>query len=71
MNPEAIPYESFRIDDIRFAYQRAGQGGLPVVLLHGRPQTSWAWRRGTAVAASPIARTNYPRNARWNRLKPL
>lgn len=43
MNPETIPYESLRIDDMRFAYQRAGHGGLPVVLLPGWPQTSLAW----------------------------
>nr|WP_242525497.1 alpha/beta hydrolase [Pseudomonas fluorescens] len=30
---------------MRFAYYRAGHGGVPVVLLHGWPQTSWAWRR--------------------------
>nr|WP_272983733.1 alpha/beta hydrolase [Pseudomonas lurida] len=30
---------------MRFAYHRAGHGGVPVVLLHGWPQTSWAWRR--------------------------
>lgn len=29
------PAESLRAGDIRFAYQRAGQGGLPIVLLHG------------------------------------
>ena len=38
-------YESLRIDDMRFAYRRAGGDGPPVVLLHGWPQTSFAWRR--------------------------
>lgn len=52
MNPETIPYESLRIDDMRFAYQRAGHGGLPVVLLHGWPQTSWAWRRVTPLLSA-------------------
>ncbi|WP_201192460.1 alpha/beta fold hydrolase [Pseudomonas fluorescens] len=45
MTPEMNDYESVRIGDMRFAYYRAGHGGVPVVLLHGWPQTSWAWRR--------------------------
>ena len=45
MNLEMNDYESMRISDMRFAYHRAGHGGVPVVLLHGWPQTSWAWRR--------------------------
>ena len=40
---------SLRIDDMRFAFRRTGQGGMPVVLLHGWPQTSWAWRRVTPL----------------------
>ena len=38
-------YETLRIDDMRFTYCRVGSGGTPVVLLHGWPQTSLAWRR--------------------------
>lgn len=45
MNLEMNDYESMRISDMRFAYHRAGHRGVPVVLLHGWPQTSWAWRR--------------------------
>jgi len=45
VNLEMNDYESMRISDMRFAYHRAGHGGVPVVLLHGWPQTSWAWRR--------------------------
>lgn len=45
MNLEMNDYESMRISDMRFAYHRVGHGGVPVVLLHGWPQTSWAWRR--------------------------
>ena len=41
----APTYESLRIGDMRFAFRRVGQGGMPVVLLHGWPQTSFAWRR--------------------------
>ncbi len=37
--------ESLRVGDTRFAYHRAGHGGVPIVLLHGWPQTSRAWRR--------------------------
>ena len=44
MNPD-MSYESLRVDDIRFAFHRVGHGGPPVVLLHGWPQTSFAWRR--------------------------
>ncbi|MFJ7439647.1 alpha/beta fold hydrolase [Methylorubrum thiocyanatum] len=44
MSPDAS-YESLRIDDMRFAFRRSGGGGTSVVLLHGWPQTSWAWRR--------------------------
>ena len=53
MNPEMIAYESLRIGDMRFAYHRAGHGGVPIVLLHGWPQTSWAWRRVTPLI-SPV-----------------
>ena len=35
MNPETVAYESLRIGDMRFAYHRAGHGGVPIVLLHG------------------------------------
>ncbi len=49
MNPETIVYESLRIGDMRFAYHRAGHGGVPIVLLHGWPQTSWAWRHVTPL----------------------
>lgn len=45
--------ESMRPDDIRFAYRRTGRGGVPFVLLHGWPQTSWAWRRVTPLI-SPV-----------------
>lgn len=38
-------YHSLHIDDVRFAYSRTGEGGTPVLLLHGWPQTSFAWRR--------------------------
>jgi pimeloyl-ACP methyl ester carboxylesterase len=53
VSPEADAYESIRIDDMRFAYHRAGHGGVPIVLLHGWPQTSWAWRRVTPLL-SPL-----------------
>ncbi len=33
-----------RAGDVRFAYHRAGHGGMPILLLHGWPQTSRAWR---------------------------
>jgi pimeloyl-ACP methyl ester carboxylesterase len=52
VNPEAVAYESLRIGDTRFAYHRAGHGGVPIVLLHGWPQTSWAWRRVTPLLSS-------------------
>jgi pimeloyl-ACP methyl ester carboxylesterase len=53
VSPEADAYESMRIGDMRFAYHRAGHGGVPIVLLHGWPQTSWAWRRVTPLL-SPV-----------------
>ncbi len=49
MSPETVAYESIRIDDMRFAYRRAGHGGVPILLLHGWPQTSRAWRRVTPL----------------------
>ena len=52
MNAKLEPYESLRTGDVRFAYHRAGQGGLPIVLLHGWPQTSHAWRRVTPLLIS-------------------
>ena len=36
---------SIRAGDIRFAHYRSGEGAQAVVLLHGWPQTSYAWRR--------------------------
>jgi pimeloyl-ACP methyl ester carboxylesterase len=54
VNPETDAYESMRIDDMRFAYHRAGHGGVPIVLLHGWPQTSRAWRRVTPLL-SPVS----------------
>ena len=45
MTPETNACPSMRIDDMRFAYRRTGHGGAPVLLLHGWPQTSHAWRR--------------------------
>jgi pimeloyl-ACP methyl ester carboxylesterase len=53
VNPETNAYESMRTNDMRFAYHRTGHGGVPVVLLHGWPQTSWAWRR-VAPLLSPV-----------------
>lgn len=45
MNIEMDIYQSLRTADMRFAYHRAGSGEIPIVLLHGWPQTSRAWRR--------------------------
>lgn len=45
MPDELEPYECLRAGDIRFAYRRAGRREMPVLLLHGWPQTSHAWRR--------------------------
>ncbi|WP_375459882.1 alpha/beta fold hydrolase [uncultured Enterovirga sp.] len=45
MSDEIGAYQSVRTSDVRFAFGRAGHGGQPVVLLHGWPQTSFAWRR--------------------------
>lgn len=53
MIPQTINYESLRIGDMRFAYYRSGHGGLPILLLHGWPQTAWAWRRVTPLL-SPV-----------------
>ena len=36
---------TLRLGSIRLAYRRTGAGGPVVLLLHGWPQTSWAWRR--------------------------
>jgi pimeloyl-ACP methyl ester carboxylesterase len=36
---------SLRTSDMRFAYHRGGSGDQAVVLIHGWPQTSYAWRR--------------------------
>jgi pimeloyl-ACP methyl ester carboxylesterase len=52
MDTELRPYESLRAGDIRFAYHGAGQGGLPIVLFHGWPQTSHAWRRMSPILSS-------------------
>lgn len=52
MNVELPPCDSLRAGDIRFAYHRAGHCGLPIVLLHGWPQTSHAWRRVAPLLSS-------------------
>ncbi|WP_315837479.1 alpha/beta hydrolase [Bradyrhizobium prioriisuperbiae] len=52
MDTEVRRYESLRAGDIRFAYHRSGHGGLPIVLLHGWPQTSHAWRRVAPLLVS-------------------
>lgn len=52
MTTELESFESLRAGDLRFAYQRAGHGGLPIVLLHGWPQTSHAWRRVTPLLSA-------------------
>jgi len=59
VNPETVTYKSLRIGDMRFAYHRAGHGGVPIVLLHGWPQTSWAWRRVTPLL-SPVCDVAVP-----------
>ena len=43
---------SMRTGDMRFAYYRCGQGAQVVVLLHGWPQTSYAWRRVAPLLSS-------------------
>ncbi len=52
MDAEVRPYESLRAGGIRFAYHRTGVGGLPIILLHGWPQTSHAWRRVAPLLGS-------------------
>lgn len=44
---EDIPFRSHRLQDGRLAYRRCKTDGAKqvVLLLHGWPQTSWAWRR--------------------------
>ncbi len=44
---EAPPWSHHRVEvnGIRLYYRRAGSGGEPVVLLHGFPETSYAWRK--------------------------
>jgi pimeloyl-ACP methyl ester carboxylesterase len=44
--------KSIRTSDMRFAYHRDGKPGQAVVLLHGWPQTSGAWRLVTPLLAS-------------------
>lgn len=43
---------SARTSDMRFAYRRTGGGPSAVVLLHGWPQTSLAWRRVMPLLSS-------------------
>jgi pimeloyl-ACP methyl ester carboxylesterase len=52
VNPETDAHESLRAGEIRFAYHREGNGGLPIVLLHGWPQTSRAWHRVAPLLSS-------------------
>jgi pimeloyl-ACP methyl ester carboxylesterase len=41
-----------RVNGIQLHYLRAGDEGPPMVLLHGWPQTSYAWRKVLPVLAS-------------------
>lgn len=52
MSSELEPFESLRAGDVRFAYRRSGHGGFPIMLLHGWPQTSHAWRRVSPLLSS-------------------
>jgi pimeloyl-ACP methyl ester carboxylesterase len=52
VDPDTGTYESLRAGDTRFAYYRAGHGGTPIVLLHGWPQTSRAWRHVVPLLGS-------------------
>lgn len=52
MDAEVRSYESLRAGDIRFAYHRTGVGRLPIILIHGWPQTSHAWRRVAPLLSS-------------------
>ena len=45
MDLEPKTYKPLRTSDMRFVYQREGSGPSAIVLLHGWPQTSRAWRR--------------------------
>jgi pimeloyl-ACP methyl ester carboxylesterase len=47
MTHENVPFRSHRLHDGRLAYRRstAASAKQAVLLLHGWPQTSWAWRR--------------------------
>lgn len=45
MTPGLHANDSIRTADMRFAYRREGNGGQPILLLHGWPQTSRAWHR--------------------------
>ena len=45
-----IDYRDARVNGVRLHYARAGQGP-PVVLLHGYPETNYAWRHQIPVLA--------------------
>lgn len=52
MDVEPHSLQSLRAGGIRFAYYRMGSGGLPIILLHGWPQTSHAWRHVAGLLSS-------------------
>ena len=65
MNTDTDAYESLRTSDTRFAYHRAGHGGVPIVPLHGWLQTSSAWRRLLEEFASSVSGGSVADRAHW------
>lgn len=54
--PDAFAIHRARVaDDMQLAYVREGEGGYPLLLLHGYPETKRIWWRNIA----PLARAGY------------
>ena len=55
IQPVEVIHHKVELDEIKMHYVTAGKGE-PLVLLHGFPQTSHAWRKVSAAVAAVLTR---------------
>ena len=57
LRPDAFPIERAEVrPGATIAYVRAGEGGYPLLLVHGWPETKRIWWRNIAPLARPASR---------------
>ena len=68
LNPNRFPSASEVRDGVELAYVREGEGGYPLLLVHGWPETKRIWWRNIEPLAAGRLRGDRPRPARLRRL---